>query len=55
VDARERLSTTPDAAAAGLDQRALARWREARAGGPAPTVSLTPDQVQQLRTLGYIN
>jgi arylsulfatase A-like enzyme len=56
VDARERLSTTPDAAAAGLDQRALARWREARAGGPAaPTVSLTPDQVQQLRALGYIN
>jgi len=38
-----------------MRQRALSRWREARArGGAGPAVGLTPEQVERLKALGYL-
>jgi arylsulfatase A-like enzyme len=42
-------------AAAAIRKRALDRWREGRARGQgAPAVSLTPEQRERLRALGYV-
>jgi hypothetical protein len=45
----------PDPVAEAIRKRALQRWRAGHEGGPgAPPVSLTPEQRERLRALGYI-
>jgi arylsulfatase A-like enzyme len=55
-DPSERVGQRPPAAtAAALRERALARFRDARSlAGAAPTVHLTPEQLESLRALGYV-
>jgi arylsulfatase A-like enzyme len=54
-DPVESLSRPPAAAQVGvIRQRALARWRAARAGAAGPPVELTPEQRERLRALGYV-
>jgi hypothetical protein len=49
-DARLRADVAESIAA-----RAIARWKEARGrGAGAPTVKLSPEQIERLRALGYI-
>lgn len=52
----ERRQARPPAAEAdAMRQRALSRWREARArGGAGPAVGLTPEQIERLEALGYV-
>jgi len=41
--------------AEAIRMRAIERWRQARSqGGPGPAVSLTPEQRERLRALGYV-
>jgi arylsulfatase A-like enzyme len=55
ADPGESRSRPPGAAQAGtLRQRALQRWRTARAGAAGPHVELTPEQRERLRALGYV-
>jgi arylsulfatase A-like enzyme len=56
ADPRERRSAPPAARVADdVRERALARWRAARASGKgAPAVRLTPEQREKLRALGYV-
>jgi arylsulfatase A-like enzyme len=55
ADARETRDARPrEEAAEARRQRMLARWRAGRAGGPASTVTFSPEEREQLRALGYI-
>lgn len=55
ADPGESKSRPPAfAQAETLRQRALQRWRTARAGGAGPHVELTPEQRERLRALGYV-
>jgi choline-sulfatase len=56
ADPQERRSVAPPQRVAdSLRERALARWRAARSRGEgAPAVSLTPEQQERLRALGYL-
>jgi arylsulfatase A-like enzyme len=56
ADPGEKRSQAPSASVAEpIRQRALERWRGSRShGGPAPAVSLTPEQREKLRALGYV-
>jgi arylsulfatase A-like enzyme len=56
TDPGERSSAPPRAQAAdALRARAIARWKEARGRGTgAPAVTLTPEQRERLRALGYV-
>ena len=56
TDPGETASVPPRAQAAdALRARALARWKEARGRGTgAPAVTLTPEQRERLRALGYV-
>lgn len=55
-DAAESRDQRPrEAVAAAIRQRAIDRWREGRArGSGAPPVTLTPEQRERLRALGYV-
>jgi hypothetical protein len=54
-DPREGASAPPAAAQVdAIRQRALARWRAARAGQAGPRVELTEEQRERLRALGYV-
>ena len=51
----QRSAAPPQRVADSLRERALARWRTARSRGEgAPAVSLTPEQQERLRALGYV-
>ena len=56
ADPAERRSSPPaPELAETIRQRALARWRETRGRGAAgPGVRLTPEQIEQLKALGYL-
>jgi len=56
TDPGERASAPPRAEAAdALRARAIARWKESRGRGTgAPAVTLTPEQRERLRALGYV-
>jgi arylsulfatase A-like enzyme len=56
TDPGETSNVPPRAEAAdALRARALARWKEARGRGTgAPAVTLTPEQRERLRALGYV-
>jgi arylsulfatase A-like enzyme len=54
-DPRETANRPPAPAVVdAVRQRALARWRAARERGAGPAVSLTPEQRERLRALGYV-
>ena len=57
ADPREtRTAPPPEAAAAALRSRLLKRWQDARRQGEgAMPVDLSPEQLEQLRALGYVN
>jgi arylsulfatase A-like enzyme len=53
--AEARSSPPPDSAAAAIRARLLDRWRAARQQGAGGLpVDLTPEQIEQLRALGYV-
>jgi arylsulfatase A-like enzyme len=56
TDPAEAASQRPrDGVATAIRERAIARWRAGRAGqGSAPAVSLTDEQRERLRALGYM-
>jgi arylsulfatase A-like enzyme len=53
--AEQRNAPPPQAAADAIRARALERWHSGRGrGGEAPTVHLTPEQLERLNALGYL-
>jgi arylsulfatase A-like enzyme len=53
--AEQRSAPPPASISEAIRKRALERWREDRArGGPGTPVSLTPEQRERLRALGYV-